>query len=71
MKIEIDDDYADAIVVGVLAESYVLIKEMQKNKNAWHPEDVANWEKLLPAMEIVGKHFCTDFKAAIKKAKKK
>jgi hypothetical protein len=71
MKIEIDDDYADAILVGVLAESYMLIKEMQKNPKAWHPDDVAHWGRLLPAMEIVGSHFCTDFKAAIKKAKKK
>lgn len=71
MKIEIDDDYADAIFVGVLAESYNMIKDMQKSKNKWHPKDVARWEELLPAMEIVGSHFSTDFKAAIKKAKKK
>ena len=71
MKIEIDDDYADAIVVGALAQSYVLIKEMQKNKNSWHPKDVESWKQLLPAMELVGSHFSTDFKAAIKKAKKK
>jgi len=71
MKIEIDDDYADSILVGVLAESYVRIKEMMKNPNSWHPEDVTIWKELLPAMELVGSHFSTDFNAAIKKARKK
>ena len=71
MKIEIDDDYADAILVGVLAESYIMLKEMQKNPKAWHADDVKHWEKLIPAMELVGSHFCTDFKSSIKKAKKK
>ena len=71
MKIEIDDDYADAIFVGVLSESYLLIKEMQKAKDSWHPDDIAHWKELLPAMELVGAYFCTDFKAFIKKAKKK
>jgi hypothetical protein len=71
MKIEIDDDYADAILVGVLAESYLMLKQMQKNPNAWHPDDVKHWKELIPAMELVGSHFCTDFKSAIKKAKKK
>lgn len=71
MKIEIDDDFVDLIVVDALAESYVRIQEMMKSKNAWHPEDVESWKELLPAMELVGSHFSTDFKAAIKKAKKK
>jgi hypothetical protein len=71
MKIEIDDDYADAILVGVLAESYVNLKSMMKTKNSWHPEDVDHWKKLIPAMELVGSHFSIDFKAAVKKAGKK
>ena len=71
MKIEIDDDYADAILVGVLAESYTTLKGMQKNPKAWHPEDVKHWKKLIPAMELVGSHFSIDFKAAVKKAGKK
>lgn len=71
MIIEIDDDFADAIVVATLADSYVNIQNMMKNKTAWHPDDVAHWKDLIPAMEIVGSHFSTDFKAAIKKAKKK
>jgi len=68
MIIEIDDEFADSILVGVLAESYVRIKDMMKNANAWHPEDVAIWKDLIPAMELVGSHFSTDFKAEIKKA---
>jgi len=71
MIIEIDDDFADAIVVAALADSYIMIKNMQKNPKAWHPDDIAHWKDLIPAMEIVGSHFSTDFKAAIKKAKKK
>jgi hypothetical protein len=71
MIIKIDDDFADAIVVGALADSYIMIKNMQKNPNAWHPDDIAHWKDLIPAIEIVGSHFSTDFKAAIKKAKKK
>ena len=71
MKIEIDDDYADDIVAGTLAESYLRIKDMMKNPKSWHPEDVESWKTLLPAIELVGSHFCTDFKALVKKAKKK
>jgi hypothetical protein len=71
MIVEIDDDFADTIVVVALAESYVRIQKMMKAKNSWHPDDVESWKELLPAMEIVGSHFSTDFKAAIKKAKKK
>jgi len=41
-----------------------------KNGNNWHEDDVASWEKLLPALEIVGGWYSVDFKADIKKAKK-
>jgi hypothetical protein len=70
MKIEIDDDYVDAIVVEALAESYNLLKTMQKSKNSWHPKDIEHWKDLIPAIKLVGSHFSTNFKAAIKKAKK-
>jgi hypothetical protein len=69
MKIEIDDDYADAIVVGNLADSYNGIKEMLTWPNN-HEDDIAAWKELLPAMELVGNWYAIDFKAAIKAAKK-
>lgn len=71
MMIEVDDDCADAILVASLAHSYVGISDMMKNPTAWHEDDVAAWKELLPAMELVGGWYSTDFKAAIKKARKK
>jgi hypothetical protein len=70
MMIEIDDDCADAILVASLAQSYVSIKDMMKNPTQWHEDDVAAWKELIPAMELVGGWYSTDFKAAIKQAKK-
>ena len=71
MIIEIDDDFADTILVATLAESYNSIKEMMKSGKNWHEDDIAAWKELLPAMELVGGWYSTDFKADIKKAKKK
>ena len=71
MIIKIDDDCADAILVASLAESYASISDMMKNPTAWHEDDVAAWKELLPAMELVGGWYSTDFKAAVKQARKK
>jgi hypothetical protein len=71
MVIEIDDDCADAILVASLAQSYVSISENIKNGDHWHEDDVAAWKELLPALELVGGWYSVDFKADIKKAKKK
>jgi hypothetical protein len=71
MMIEVDDDCADAILVASLASSYVAIKDMMKNPTEWHEDDVAAWEELLPAMELVGGWYSVDFKSEIKKAKKR
>lgn len=71
MIVEIDDDFADDIVVAALAQSYVGISEYLKNGKGWHEDDVAAWKELLPALEIVLKWYSLDYKAAIKKAKKK
>jgi hypothetical protein len=70
MMIHIDDDYADEILVANLANSYVMVKHMMLSGDKWHPEDIAAWQELLPAMEMVGNWYSTDFKAAIKAAKK-
>lgn len=70
MIIEIDDDYADAILISNLAQSYVGIQEMMKT-GGWHEDDVEAWKELLPAMELIGNWYSMDFKAAIKEAKKK
>ena len=71
MKIDINDDFADEIVVATLAESYASIKSMLKNSNHWHEDDVAAWKELLPAIALVGGWYSVDFKAEIKKAKNK
>ena len=71
MNLELDDDFADDITRTNLAQSYVSISNMMKNgSKGWHEDDVASWEKLLPAIEIVGGWYSVDFKADIKKAKK-
>jgi len=71
MIIQIDDDYADEILIANLAQSYVSIKDMLSAPDAWHKDDIEAWEELLPAIERVGKWYSTDFKAALKAAKKK
>jgi len=70
MILELDDDFSDEITRTNLAQSYVSISDMIKNSKNWHEDDVAAWKKLLPALEIVGGWYSTDFKADIKKAKK-
>jgi len=70
MIIEIDDDYADDILVANLAQSYVSLKSMMKRGEGWHEDDVEAWKELIPAMELVGNWYSTDFKAAVKAAKK-
>jgi hypothetical protein len=54
-----------------LAQSYANILDMMKNGNHWHEDDIAAWKELLPAIELVGGWYSTDFKNDIKKAKKK
>jgi hypothetical protein len=71
MIVEIDDDYADAILVANLADSYVSVSSMMKESKNWHEDDVEAWKELLPAIKLVGGWYSTDFDAQIKKAKKK
>ena len=71
MILELEDDFTDEITVANLAQSYVSIKDMMKNGEGWHEDDVAAWEELLPAIMIVGNWYSVDFKKEIKKAKKK
>ena len=71
MILELDDDFTDEITVANLAESYVSILDNLKNGHGWHEDDVAAWKELLPAIMIVGGWYSTNFKADIKKAKKK
>jgi hypothetical protein len=71
MIIEIDDDFADEIVVNNLASSYVSISGMLKDGKNWHEDDVEAWKELLPALKLVGGWYSVDFDGAIKKEKKK
>lgn len=71
MMIEVDDDYADDILVSNLADSYVSVAGMLKNPDSWHEDDVEAWKELLPAMKVVLQWYSTDANAEIKKAKKR
>ena len=71
MILEIDDDFSDQIVVNVLSDSYVSMKQMLKDGTVCHPDDVDAYTKMLPAIEIILKWFCTDPAAELKKAKKR
>jgi hypothetical protein len=72
MKIEVDDDFTDEIVIKSLANSYVSISENLKDPEmCWHEDDRAAWEELLPALKTVLAWYSTDVEADIKKAKKK
>jgi hypothetical protein len=69
MIVEIEDDFADDIVIASLAQSYVSISKDVKNINNWHEDDIAAWKEVLPALKIVLKWYCVDFDAEIKKVK--
>lgn len=71
MKIEVDDDFADEIVISSLAKSYVSIKQNLKDPEmCWHEDDKQAWEELLPALKTVLAWYSLDVNAEIKKAKK-
>jgi hypothetical protein len=71
MIIEIDDDFSDQIVVNVLADSYVSMESMLKNKQVWHEDDLASYEEMMPAILLVLSWFSTNPKDELKKAKKR
>jgi hypothetical protein len=71
MKIEVDDDFSDEIVISSLAKSYVSIKENLKDPEmCWHEDDVDAWKELLPAIKTVLGWYSLDVAAELKKAKK-
>ena len=71
MILELNDDFSDEIVVNVLADSYVSMKDMLKSGMVCHEDDVKGYTEMLPAIMMVGKWFSTDFEAELKKAKKR
>jgi hypothetical protein len=71
MIIEVDDDCADKITIANLVWAYNNLKQSLKNPKNYHEDDIAHWEKLLPAIKIVGEWFSVDFDKELKKAKKK
>lgn len=74
MLIELDDEFGDEVVRQGLLESYFMIKHDQKRvKNGayGHPDDIAKWEEVLAAMEIVGDWYFNDFEKAKKEYKRK
>ena len=74
MLIEIEPDFADEIVRQGLLESYFSIEyDLNRVKHGYHahPEDLARWQEVLPALEIVGNWYFHDFEKAKKEYKKK
>jgi hypothetical protein len=75
MMIKIDYECADKIVSAIIIESYISLKDdlkkAKKNPGSFHEDDVEIWEKLIPALEEVGRWFTYDFDGEVKKAKKK
>jgi len=75
MMIKIDYECADRIVSATIIQSYISLqadlKKAKKNPGSFHEDDVAVWERLIPALEEVGRWFTYDFDGEVKKAKKK
>jgi hypothetical protein len=71
MIVEVDDDFSDQIVVNVLADSYVSMESMLKNKQVWHEDDLASYDEMMPAIILVLSWFSTNPKDELKKAKKR
>jgi hypothetical protein len=73
--IKIDYECADRIVSATIIQSYISLqadlKKAKKNPGFFHEDDVAVWERLIPALEEVGRWFTYDFDGEVKKAKKK
>jgi hypothetical protein len=70
MKIEVDDEFMDELVGAAMVNAYLMLKDFLKQKDHYHPDDVAAWEELLPAVEKVANWYMVDFQAQVKKAKK-
>ena len=74
MIVEIDDEFADQIVSKAIIQSYIWctedVKRAKKTPGSYHEDDIAMWEKLISALEEVGRYFTYDFDNAVKKAKK-
>jgi len=74
MMIKIDYECADRIVSATIIQSYISLqadlKKAKKNPGSFHEDDVAVWERLIPALEEVGRWFTYDFDGEVKKAKK-
>ena len=56
IKLDIDNDFCDAIVAGRLIQTYKSLKKDIKDKN-WGTEDLESFQKVVEALEIVGPWF--------------
>jgi hypothetical protein len=72
MRIELDDEFVDELVIDGLVDTYVTLKRDIKRGKA-HPEDLANWKQLVPAIKTVLEYYTypSKLEAKIKKAMKK
>lgn len=65
IKIDIDNDFCDEIVAGRLIGTAKSLKKDIKEKN-WGEEDLADFAKVVEALEIVGPWFVFDWKKKTK-----
>lgn len=65
MMIEVSDECVDDIIGNALVGAYLCLKENIANPSMYHPDDIVEWKKLLPAIETVANWFMLDFPAAI------
>lgn len=79
MKIEVDDDCIDHLIACALIDCYVnsekRIKDLKKKKKkelvSYDKEDLEHFEKLLPALNVVGAWFVHDWASKVKKGEVK
>ncbi len=65
IKLDIDNDFCDAIVAGRLIQTYKSLKKDIKEKN-WGEEDLQQFQEVVTALETVGPWFVYDWKRKTK-----
>jgi hypothetical protein len=72
MNIEINDDFAEAIVQQALLNDYLSLTADLKHPERMHEDDVAAFKETVAALEVLAKWYFVhgEFDKAVKKARK-
>jgi hypothetical protein len=65
VKLNVDNDFCDDIVAARLVGTYKSLKKDIKENN-WGEEDLADFAKVVEALETVGPWFVFDWKKKVK-----